>query len=121
MKPTTVNTSELLEVLQENRKKHISEYKKARKTWLKQAVKQLRKVADKAEQDKKLNNDSFAPLQSLPKPVSYVRSYDVMIARLEAEVNERVELDERDFNAYWLDNWDWSGQFVGTTSLYNSR
>lgn len=119
MKPTTVRTSDLLEKLQENREKHIAEYTKARKTWLRQAVKKLRKVADKAEKTKKLNNDSFAPLHELPKPVSYAKSYDVMIARLEAEVEDTVELDERDFNAYWLDNWDWSGMFVGTTSLYN--
>ncbi len=119
MKPTTVSTSELLEKLQENRAKHVSEYKKARKAWLKKAIKELRRVADRAEKEKKLNNQSFNPLMKLPKPVSYARSYDVMIARLNAEVNDQVELDERDFNAYWLDNWEWSGAFVGTTSLYN--
>lgn len=120
MKPTTVSTDELLEKLKANREKHIAEYKSARKIWLKQAIKELRKVADRAEKTKTLNNKSFSPLRSLPKPVSYAHSYDVMIARLEAEVNDQVELDERDFNAYWLDNWDWSGAFVGTTSLYNA-
>ena len=119
MKPTKVRTIDLLLKLRENRTKHVEEYKKARKTWLKKAIKQLREVADQAEKDKKLNNDSFSPLRSLPKPTSYAKSYDVMIARLEAEVDDTVELDERDFNAYWLDNWDWSGAFVGTTSLYN--
>ncbi len=119
MKPTTVRTATLLEKLRENRATHVTEYKKARKTWLKKAVKELRKVADRAEETKKLNGQSFSPLRELPKPISYVHSYDVMIARLEAEVNDTVDLDERDFNAYWLDNWDWSGAFVGTTSLYN--
>jgi arginine utilization protein RocB len=119
VKPTTVRTSDLLDKLQENRAKHVKEYKKARKTWLKKAIKELRKVANQAEKTKRLNNQSFSPLQRLPKPVSYAHSYDVMIARLEAEVNDQVELDERDFNAYWLDNWEWSGAFVGTTSLYN--
>lgn len=120
MKPTTVRTATLLEVLRENRAKHLDKYKKARKVWLKKAIKELRKVADRAEKDKKLNNQSFNPLMKLPKPVSYVHSYDVMIARLEAEVNDTVDLDERDFNAYWLDNWEWSGAFVGTTSLYGA-
>lgn len=119
MKTTKVNTTDLLEKLRENRAKHVEEYRKARKTWLKKAIRQLRKVADRAEKDKRLNNASFNPLFNLPKPVSYAKSYDTMIARLEAEVEPTVELDEREFNSYWLDNWDWSGQFVGTTSLYN--
>ena len=119
MKTTTVSTSELLEKLQENRVKHITEYKKARKTWLKKAIKELRKVADKAEKTKSLNSKSFMPLAELPKPVSYAKSYDIMIARLNAEVNDQVELDDREFQSYWMDQWDWSGQFVGTTSLYN--
>lgn len=119
MKTTTVKTGDLLDVLLANRVKHIAEYKKARKIWLKEAIKRLRKVADKAEKDKRLNSASFMPLSDLPKPVSYAHSYDTMIARLEAEVNDTVELDDREFQSYWLDNWDWSGQFVGTTSLYN--
>jgi len=119
VKPTEVKTTDLLDKLQENRTKHIKEYKKARRTWLKKAIRELRKVADRAEKDQKLNYQSFSPLNKLPKPTSYAKSYDVMIARLEAEVNDTVQLDERDFNAYWLDNWEWSGAFVGTTSLYN--
>lgn len=119
MKTTTVRTTELLDVLQVNRKKHVAEFKKAKKTWLRKAIKELRKVADKAEKDQRLNDKSFNPLMSLPKPTSYARSYDVMIARLEAEVEDTVELDDREFQSYWLDQWDWSHQFVGTTSLYN--
>ena len=119
MKTTTVRTAELLEVLKENREKHIAEYKSARKIWLKKAIKELRKVADRAEKSKSLNSKSFNPLMELPKPVSYAKSYDTMIARLEAEVEETVELDDREFQAYWLDEWDWHGTFVGTTSLYN--
>jgi lysyl-tRNA synthetase class I len=118
VKTTEVNRDELLEVLKENREKHIAEYKSARKIWLKKAIKELRKVAKRAEQTKTLNNKSFMPLGELPKPISYVHSYDTMIARLEAEVKPTVELDDREFQSYWLDNWDWSGQFVGTTSLY---
>lgn len=121
MKLTKVNTQELLEKQKENRVKHVAEYKKARKTWLKKAIKELRKVADRAEKTKTLNSKSFMPLAELPKPVSYAKSYDTMIARLEAEVEPTVELDEREFQAYWLDQWDWSPGFVGTTSLYNSQ
>ena len=73
MKTTTVSTSELLEKLQENRVKHITEYKKARKTWLKKAIKELRKVANKAEKSKSLNSKSFMPLAELPKPISYAK------------------------------------------------
>lgn len=120
MKPTTVTTDELIEKLKENRAKHEKEFKKARKIWLKRAIKQLRKIADRAEQGQRLTTESFNPLGKYPKPISYLESYDVMISRLEAEVGDTVELDDREFRSYWLDEWDWKGQFIGTTSLYNN-
>ena len=42
-----------------------------------------------------------------------------MLSRLEAEVNDTVELDDREFASYWDDDWEWHGAFVGTTSLYS--
>jgi uncharacterized protein YigA (DUF484 family) len=120
VKTTEVSVAELLTKLQENREKHLAEYESARKIWLKKAIKELERVARKAKKTGKLNNRSFMPLAELPKPVSYVKSYDRMISRLEAEVNETVELDEREFASYWDDEWDWHGQFVGTTSIYNA-
>lgn len=113
---TKVKKSDLLETLRNNRAAHEKEFKSAKKTWLREAKKALRKAADNAENNDKID---FSPLSELPKPTHYLDSYDVMISRLEFEVEDEVELDEREFKAYVLDDWNWKNQFVGTTSIYN--
>jgi len=115
---TKIKTADLLTTVQENRDKHKTEFEKALKKWRKTATKALRKAADKAEKDGDINQD---PLGGLPKPVHYLKSYDTVIRRLQMEVEKTVELDDREFQSWVLDQWQWSGAFVGTTSLYNSR
>jgi hypothetical protein len=116
---TKVNRTDLLEKLKENRDKHKKEYLSARKKWRKKATKALKKAYEKAEESKGEQIDEY-PLSGLPKPTHYLKSYDVMIARLTAEVEPTVELSDRDFQAYWMDEWTWTQQFVAATSLYNS-
>ena len=118
METTKIKTEELLTVLKDNRDDHETEFKEALKKWKKKATKALRKAADKAEKDGVITEN---PLAKLPKPVHYLNSYDVVIDRLYMEVEKTVELDDREFQAWVRNEWNWSGAFVGTTSLYNSR
>lgn len=115
-----MNRLDLIKKLKANRKKHKAEFISAKKKWIKKAVKELRKVADRAEKTNSLKAEAFQPLANLPKPSSYVESYNTAIARLEWDVRDTVELDEREFQSWVLDKWQWSGAFVGTTSLYNA-
>jgi hypothetical protein len=113
-----MNREELLNDLRQNRSNHLEDVKKARKVWQKKATKALVKAAKKAQETGEINQ---YPTAELPMPTSYVKSYDDAIARVERDVRQTLFLDERTFAAWVLDNWSWSGGFVGTQSLYNAR
>lgn len=117
MDTSNITKTELLEKLRTNREAHKEEYDKAHRAWKKKATKALAKAAKKAGDDGVI---TLLPLEDLPKPKHYLNSYDSVIARLEMEVNETVEVDEREFEAWVLNNWSWRGQFMAGTSLYNN-
>lgn len=119
MDKTKIKKSDLLEVLQENRAKHEKDYKSARKEWKKRCTKALRKALKRAESEKKVITLSL--FDNLPRPRSYIKEYDRVIRRLEMEVDDVVELDAREFQSWVLDEWNWHGEFVGTTSLYTAN
>lgn len=111
-----INRDKLLTTLQENRDKHRAEFETALAVWTEEAAGALRKAADNAAK----GDVNVNPLADLPKPQNYLKSYNDAITRLEYEVRDEIELDDREFSAWVQDDWNWRGQFVGTTSLYNN-
>lgn len=115
MDKITVSKTALLEKLSDNLELHQADYKAARKEWVKRCTKALKKAAKQAEETGEIDT---APLQDLPKPVSFVKSYEDAIARLEMHLDTEVDLDDRQFAAWVQDNWDWRGAFIAQTSNY---
>ncbi len=116
MDNTRVNRTTLLQKLEENREKHKKDFIEAKTAWENQATKALQKAAKRAEKGK----ITLDPLGDLPKPQSYIESYDDAIARIEMDVRDEVELSDREFSAWVQDKWAWRGTFVANTSLYNN-
>lgn len=117
METTKMKVETLLDILQENRTKHEKEYKSAKKEWQKRCTKALRKALKKAESgDRVIELKLFS---ELPRPQHYLREYDRVIRRLDLEVEDIVELDEREFEAWVMDEWVWHGAFAGATQMYN--
>lgn len=112
-----VNRDELLIKLQENLETHKKDVKEARKVWEKKAKKAYAKAAAKAEK----GDFDYAPLAKLPKPESYVKSYEDAIARVGMDTRDELEIDDREFSAWVQDNWTWKGQFVANSSLYSTK
>lgn len=116
---TKVDKEQLLETLKSNREKHEQDYKTAHKIWEGDVLKRLSQVRREAGKGD-FSHVQF-PLNSLPEPRSYLDEYDTAIARVEWEVMSTIELDQHEFGKYVLDQWSFSHDFIGTTSLYNSR
>ena len=112
-----VEKGKLLTTLQENRGKHVAEYDSAVEAYRKAAEKALRKRAIEIRDGETLCKE----VDDLPEPRSFAADYDRAIAMVEWSTEETIELDEQDFRAFVLDEWNWRGQFAGTTSLYNAR
>ena len=114
---TKVSKDDLLTKLKTNREEHKKEFEKAKKVWKKEATKALKKASDLATKEGVI---TLTPLSELPKPKHYLDSYDLVIARLEMEVEDHVELDDHEFQSWVMNNWNWKGQFVAGTSLYSN-
>ncbi len=115
---THANREELLKVLKKNREKHEREFNKAMKAWVKKSTKALQVAADKAKTDGWITRD---PLKDLPKPTSYLESYNKAIRMVEMDARSVVELDAQTFNAWVHDEWEWRGAFAANTSIYNAH
>ena len=111
-----VDKAKLLETLKENRAKHLAEYTEAVDGYREQAEKALRKRAIEIRDKKTLHT----VIDDLPIPRSYVTDYDRAISMVDWSEDSVIELDPSDFASFVLDEWGWRGQFVGTTSMYNS-
>jgi hypothetical protein len=118
---TNIERDKLLTKLRENRETHSNEYIKARKKWRAEVKKKyvaLARAVRETKDEDSFPDDVATPLKELPKPQQFLNSYDLAIARLEVEVRDVVELDERDFQRYWLNDWEWRGQFAASTQNY---
>jgi len=116
MNTTTVEVLRLRETLESNRKKHWTEYRAARALWEEKVVARLREVLGESLEG---NFDSVQmPISDLPKPESFIKSYDTALKRLDWEVESHVDLDETEFANYVLDDWSWRNRWVANTSSY---
>lgn len=103
----------LLRKLAENRAAHRAIYEKALEGYRKFAIKQFEKALDDAKQGKKIRG-----YIALTEPKDQTKDYNRAIAMLEMCVDGDVEIGEREFDQYVLDNWDWKDQFTTTNALY---
>lgn len=112
MDTITVDKAQLIATMTENRSKHQGIFLKAQAGYREQAIQAL---------DRKLQNAREGKINltfSLPAPKDFTVEYDTALSMLEWAQGDSVDLDQRDFERYVLDRWDWANQFVGSTSAY---
>lgn len=118
MRSVKVEKSELMSILQENKKKHIKEYDEAVKDYKKAALKVAKEHVDLAKSG---DLDQIAKIKAMPqRPFSYEDSYNRAIRMMELSVDNVIELEEQIFNQLVLDEWSWKNAFVATGALYKS-
>lgn len=52
------------------------------------------------------------------KPESHESEYDRAISMLNHSVDDILDIDERTYKHYVLDDWDWTSSFKAVTSTY---
>lgn len=122
-----VDKAALLVKLEENKKKHIEEYKDALAgywTLVEQQLaecksniaKELRSAkAGVAARDKGFTKAFRASITAIP-PTDYSRNYSRAITSLSWQSEPRVMLSQSEFNRYVLDDWDWKAEHMTTLS-----
>ena len=87
MKTVKINRLQLLAKVQENREKHIAEFKEAWEGYLIDTVAELKKMLEDAKNGKVKHH------LDLVVPTSFEQQYDRVIAMLEWSTDETVDLD----------------------------
>lgn len=118
MNKVKINKNELLDIVRQNKEKHIKEYNEAVEDFKKAVI----KVAEEnLELAKSGDLDNINKMKSVPiRPASYETSYTRAIRMLELSVDETIELATTDFDQLVLDEWQWKATFSSMNSTYKS-
>lgn len=109
----TVSKKELLEFLRANSKKHREIFLKACDGYRVKAIQVLDSMLDDAKKGLKVRQSI-----ELVEPQDHTSDYDRVIRMLEMSQAENIKISESQFRCYVLDEWQWMGQFLGSTQRY---
>lgn len=138
MKDVEVDRLSLLERVQANREKHLSDYKEAFSVYIQAAKEALEKrkhailkaIKEKIQELDSLDVDrdpavsgslstELCYFRDLNPPVSHVDDYDQVIEMLKMEVNKTIKLPQDQFVCYCMDKWSWKKGFSEMTESYS--
>lgn len=114
-----VNRTGLLKTVVENKAQHKKDFEEAWQDYLTYAKKEFRKAArnvEKTEKGKRINLPNFYAV-----PENHESDYDRIAGLLKLSSDDEVWLDDRDYERYVLDKWDWKEQFVSTSNFYKGN
>lgn len=116
MRSVKMKRDELLEIVRENKIKHISEYEEAVNDYKALAIKITKenvKIANTGDLDK------IKDIKSVPSaPRSYETDYNRAARMLELSVEDVIELEDDVFNQLVLDEWSWKQSFSFSNTSY---
>jgi len=116
METISINKEQLVQILKENKEKHVASYLEAIENY-KDAVKVY---FPKFCQDA-LDNPEKLPRYDPPLiPLSYEKDYNNAIEMLSYEVNDSVTLSAKEFRQLVKNQWSWSQDFESTFSKNKS-
>jgi hypothetical protein len=107
-----VNKADVIKAVKANKKAHQEAYAKAVVAYKKEALKQL------AEQTKKAEAGDLKVRLDLTTPVDMGTSYDDIIEMFEFDVNDVIELTQREYNEYVKDKTESARHALMSNSMY---
>lgn len=116
MQNIKVDKAELISTLEANRTKHRQIFEEACEGYQKAVIKELETQLKRARAGIRQTMQII-----IPAPIDQTKEYDRAIAMLKMSVDKEVELSERDFQCYVLDDWDWKMNFLASSRHYSER
>jgi len=110
-----VNKQQLIEKIEANKKAHIKAFKEAVVAYKKEALKQL------SEQTKKARSGNLELRLNLITPINNSENYDKIIDMFKWEVEELVELEQKEFNEYVQDETDFAIAASFSNNIYTAK
>ena len=118
MKQVRVLKSKLLSILKKNRTDHREVFLQAQKTFRVVAIKALDEQLKAARKGRPF---VLASLVRLEPPEDHTVDYDRSIEMLEMSVDTEITVDEREFQNYVQDKWQWSRDWAANNMRYTSK
>jgi hypothetical protein len=110
MNQITVDKTELLAKLEQNRADHRRIFEEALKGFQRESLSELYAEIDRIR--KGINRSVYV---AKPIPKDHTRDYDRAIAMVNMAVGDTISLSERDFAQYVMDDWGWQKEFLNNT------
>lgn len=113
-----MNKETLIQIVTDNRTEHRSIFEEAIDNWQKEVVKRLETLVTEAK------NQPPAQVQivvNLPKPEDHTSDYDRVLKMLELSLDNELELTDREFAQFVMDDWGWQKPFLTTSSMYSGQ
>jgi len=104
---------ELFEILEKNRDGHRAVFESALEEFKIQAIKAFEQRIDRIKQGDKINL-----WVDLEEPKDHTQEYDVVLKMLALTIDQEIELNDRQFRQFVMDEWDWKNDFIRTASNY---
>lgn len=118
MRSVRLEKDKLLEIVKQNKIKHISDYEEAVIDF-KEAV--LKIAKDNLELAITTEISKIKKMKTVPViPATYEESYNKALRMLELSVDSVIELEEEIFNQLVLDDWEWKRAFNFVNASYKS-
>lgn len=111
----TVRKNELLEALEKNLGTHRSTFLEAQKGYRVAVIEVLDKMLKDAREGRQIRT-----IVELEEPQDMSKDYQRTIRMLQMSVKDEVQITEREFAQFVLDDWSWKAQFVSTSNMYNN-
>lgn len=114
MNTVRISKKKLLDQLEKNRNDHKFIYDAAMEGFKKSVVTALYDAYKKAQKGEEYITD-----MDLDEPVCHLDEYNNIIARVNWNESDFIELDRREFDQFILDKWDWQYNFLTSSSSYS--
>ena len=111
----TMKVSNLVAVMEKNRKTHIANYKKAMAVFKKKVQAKLEWMQKAVAAGKRIHMSV-----NLLIPMKFVEDYDRVIFMLTHTTDKVITLSEVQYQQYVMDKWNWGDHFHSNTMCYAS-
>jgi hypothetical protein len=116
MKTVKVRKEEALAILKRNRAEHREIFEEAVEGYRKAVTAHLEHMLADIKAGKRIEHQI-----RLAQPTDQTKEYDRAIKMLEMSVDDEIELDERSFANFIMDDWSWMDQFLLSNTRYSPK
>lgn len=115
MKNMKFQVAELSDMIQGNRESHRKIFFEAQDGYRKAMIRELDRRLNEARSGQKISRAAW-----MAEPEDHTRDYDRILKMLGMCTETHVELDEKEFAQYVMDDWAWKRNFLVANSAYSA-